>query len=356
MKIALVFPNNAFTAPYLSYYLKVLNQQGIAYDLYTWNRLPIENPDALAYNQYAGALTGIKKILGYLGYRNFLIKKLKATTYEKVIVFTPQLGLFLQSFLSKNYQKRYWLDIRDFTTMLPKVPNKAKKLTQESAFTAISSEGFTTWLPRVGNYVMSHNVNSELIEKSLRQNSEKEFFTNEVLNIDTIGQIKDFTSDSAVVLQLGNNPGYSMHFIGFGPTAGALEAYAKEHQIANVHFLGRYNKEDESRLLANTDFLNILISRNDVNKGATLLSNRLYLSALYQIPSIVNQNTAQSEIVEKYKLGIIVNEYSELPDAIERYTSNFDKEAFVAGCKQFQQDVLADIANFDKKLIAFINK
>ena len=63
-----------------------------------------------------------------------------------------------------------------------------------------------------------------------------------------------------------------MSFMGFGPTLDSLKNFAFENSISNVRFTGRYKKEEEEKLLVNTDFINILISKNKFNNG--VISNR----------------------------------------------------------------------------------
>jgi len=50
MKIALLFPNNLFTSPYLKYYTHILEKENVAYDLIIWDRENTPEPNCIAYS------------------------------------------------------------------------------------------------------------------------------------------------------------------------------------------------------------------------------------------------------------------------------------------------------------------
>lgn len=355
MKVALLFPNNLFTSPYLAYFIRVLETGNTPYDIYSWNRFDTPEENTVAFETDKPGRTPLGKALDYLKFRKFLIQNLNRTEYQRVIVFTCQLGILMKDYLNKNFPQHYLLDIRDYSVAIPYFKNRFNQLVMNAGLVTISSPGFLEWLPKKGNYVVSHNVNTRLVDQSLSTDySKKTYFQNTVKQISTIGQIKDFASDSAFVTAMKNYPDFMLNFIGFGPSKAPLEQFVKEQEVTNIHFHGAYEKKEEAALLENTDFINILISRNEANKGSSLLSNRLYLAALLRIPSIVNAHTEQSRIVEKYKLGIIVDQYEDLGTQLESYIKHFNEEVFIGNCVRFLQDIRKEYNVFEERIQQFL--
>ena len=355
MRIALLFPNNLFTSPYLKYYTQILEKEQIAYDLIIWDREDKFEEGCIAFSSQNYTKSRISKALDFWKFRKFIKRELKKTEYSKLIVFTGQLGIFMSAFLCKNYKGQYILDIRDYSQPMHKFKSLFRKVIHSAKFVVISSDAFKEWLPSSNNYIIGHNIDVHLIDKSLQKKPEpKGLFKKEPIRVDTIGQIKDFAADSKFVFQLKNDFRFQMQFIGFGPTLRQLKDYVNQEGIQNIGFHGPYKKEEEEKLLKNTDVINILISLKEYNKGKTLLSNRLYLSALFNIPCIVKSDTEQSRIIEKYNFGIVIDDYKNLNSALIDYKNDFDEAVFAMNCRNFLIDVKKDHAIFEAKVKALI--
>ena len=355
MRVALIFPNNLFTSPYLKYYIDILKQEKIEYDLLIWDRANIKEEGCIAFKCSENSKSSISKGLDFLKFRKFLIKNLKNKNYSKVIAFSGQVGILMGDFLVKYYSKRYLLDVRDFSQPMKYFKSRFTKVVLNSNFVCISSNGFKDWLPPEGDYLLGHNIDITLVRNALNNFPFRDInLDDKTLKISTIGQIKDFHSDSLFIDQLKNDIRFQMEFIGFGPALNNLKNKTNSEHITNISYKGPYKKVEEPILLKDTDFINILISRTEFNKGATLLSNRLYLAALYNIPCIVNENTEQSRIIEKYNFGIVVDKYEELPNKLVSYKQNFCKEKFLKNCNAFLHDVKKDYALFEQKVTNFL--
>ncbi len=355
MKIALLFPNNIYTSPYLKYYTRILEEEDIAYDLIIWDRARAKEEGCIAFTSKNQEKSTLSKALNFFRFRKFIIQRLKKNKYSRLIIFSGQLGILLSDYLQKKYKNKYLLDIRDYSVSMSHFKGRFNKVVSNANLVCISSIGFKEWLPEGDHYILGHNINIGLIRDVLNNYPDnKTFFRNKTVNIDTIGQIKDFSSDKMFLDQLKNDDRFEMQFIGFGNTLNLLKEYVTEENVLNVSFYGKYRKEEEKELLKNTDFINILISRTEFNKGATLLSNRLYLSALYQIPCIVNSKTEQSRIIEKYNFGIVVDSYTELTNKVLQYKKEFDKKIFLSNCYIFLSDVKDDYDSFNFRVTNFL--
>ncbi|MBO0592813.1 hypothetical protein I2486_15520 [Cellulophaga sp. E16_2] len=353
MKIALLFPNNKYTAPYLKYYIDILANQEVEFDLYTWNRSNTEEDECIAFNNNSSNRNPFSLIKDYINFKNFLIKNLKKNNYNSIIVFSCQLGIFLKPFLEKKYRDNYILDIRDYSTTISYFKNRFSNLVSNASEVFISSEGFKEWLPKEKEYIMSHNLDSKLLSNHRNTNVEKEYFNRKPLNIDTIGAIRDFESNMSIIDTLKNNENFYLNFYGEGNAASLLRRNTKN--INNVSFHGYYKKKDELPLLKETDFINIIL--NDNTQSKFLTSNRLYLSALLKIPCIIiEKNIEQFKIVQKYNLGIIVKNSNEIPLKIEKFIGSFNQTEYVKNCLLFLDKVKKDQEIFNQKIIQFINK
>ncbi|SFR48428.1 hypothetical protein SAMN04490243_2093 [Robiginitalea myxolifaciens] len=354
MKVALILPNNPSNAPYLNYYLEVIRKTGADYSLYYWDRTGKEAGKQV-FSRIPKHRYPWNKFIDYLRFAKFIKRSLKAGNYTRVVVFTPQLAIFLQKFLTGSYRGEFMLDIRDFSVMMNHFPGRFKRCYQGADHIVISSPGFKEWLPPHKSLITGHNVGAELVQENMSRTG-KDYPSPEKwpLVLTTIGQIKDYDSDHRFVAELCNNEAIQMNFIGSGPTLQALKDFAESRDCSNISFYGQYNKPDEEALLADTDFLNILISRTEFNKGASLLSNRLYLSALYRIPCLVNSETAQSELVAKYGLGIVIDQYCEVPEKIENFVRDFDASVFNTNCEVFLKDISGDIDHFQSAFADFL--
>ncbi|RRQ48846.1 hypothetical protein DZC72_14370 [Maribacter algicola] len=355
MKIALVFPNNVFSAPYLDYYTNFLNKEKTSYKLIIWNRANEEEENTIAFKSNSKSSSPFAKALNYYKFGSFCKKEIKNGDFDKVIVFTPQLAIFLYSFLKKHYSNKYLIDIRDYTTIIPYFKRRFFKLIKQAQTVCISSEGFTSWLPKNRNYIMSHNVHLQRINHYLLKDyNKKNFFNDGTINFDTVGALRDFTTNSSIMKELGNRKDFFLNFIGSGWALPMLQKFALDENINNVHFHGRYDKKEEIQLLQNTDILNIIQNADKISNFA--IANRLYLSGLLRIPCIARKNTEHSRVIHKYGLGITIENYNEIPEKIIEYKSTFNKEQFIKNCTVFLQDVKKDYDRFENAVIQFINE
>ncbi|TDT44749.1 hypothetical protein CLV90_1827 [Maribacter spongiicola] len=355
MKIALIFPNNIFTAPYIDYYRQVLDMHDVEYTLITWNRAGKTENKTIAYENNSSSRNPFLIALNYYRFGQFSKKEILKGKFDKLIVFTPQLGIFLSTFLIKKFSSKVILDIRDYTSVITYFEKRFLKLLKHTPDIFISSLGFTDWLPKNKNYIISHNINIELIKNYLDgKYAKKEFFLNKKIHVDTIGAIRDFQTNSAVMLQLQNNENFQMSFIGKGPAIELLKKEIKNNNIENVKLLGPYEKSQEIKLLERTDFINIIQNNDKISNYA--IANRLYLSALLQIPCIARNNTEHSRVIKKYGLGIVMDDYTEIPNKLLKFKESFNKEQFINNCTVFLEDVKRDYDHFETSVQTFITE
>ena len=233
MKIGLVLPGNIWFSPYVKIYTDILDRKNINYQIISWNRDGSDPESATAFNTHIIAQNRLNKLLPYFNYIKFIKRTITKNKYDKIIVFSPQLGILLFYFLKKYYRKKFILDYRDLSIeQLPGLKIIFKKLLSLSGLNVISSLGFKNYLPQ-SDYLISHNLNFENFSK---QESSKDIFQKESINILTIGSIRDYESNLEVIKSLGNKPNINLYFVGKGDVSALLEDYVNQNEIKNVFF------------------------------------------------------------------------------------------------------------------------
>ena len=349
MKVALLLPAEPEKAPYIQYYIDVFKEKGIEYDVIAWNRSG-NNPKVLErlimYEAPSpDTLSNIKKVRGFWGFKQFVEKTVRQKQYDRLVVHTIMLAVFMSSFLKQYYGGKYILDIRDECSLYGIMKLRLPVLLKYSFCNVISSWGFKTWLPEA-EYVISHNIGFRWKEK-MNMPAPDSFFHHQPLDILTIGQIRHFDGNRILIDELGNRGNMKMHFAGDGVDVSRLVEYCKEKKINNVVFSGRYLKENEDDIVSTSDFVNILLPQTRVQQA---MANRFYLAIFNYKPVIVNAESIQAEYVRKYGLGIVWELGTSLKNAIEDYIARFDIEQFLDGRRKLCETLMKDVMQFNKML------
>ena len=369
MKVLLIIGSMPNKAPYIDHYIELFKDNHIVYDVICWNRnsdndivLP-EN--YIIYNKHSDIRSPFwKKLFDLYYYALFIKKRCKSSNYNLIVVFTIAECVFLQSYLNKKYENRYIFDIRDYSPLM-KIAYFRKiteKMITHSSFTVISSKGFLKWLPHKDNfrYVITHNIDEKSLKKmnKLRQTENPSIpcQTNppgRPIHILTIGQLRDFESNSSLIRILHNNKNYMIYFSGNGIAEKQLQDFSNKLKAENVVFTGYYRKEEEAEIVKKSDMINILFNHN-INSNS-LMSNRFYLSVIHRKPMIVRSGTFQAELVQLYKLGVVVDNENDLICNIENFWCTYDFNIYNQECSRFLNKVEEEVNNFDNKMLSLLN-
>lgn len=359
-KILLIGPSPLGEAPYVYSYIEIFEKNGIPFDLVYWNRHiddVSQNPsNFIPYNKFThNRYPFWKKFFKIHGFYRFVRNLLLQNEYAYVVVFTIANAVYFDSLFSRRYKGRFFFDIRDYSPMcrFSYFRKKVNSLIKNSAFTVVSSIGFLKWLPScsVNKYLVSHNTNINILDSHIH--SQVTFCPSMPIRILTIGQLRDFVSNSRMITHLENNPKYHLIFAGDGLALEDLTNFSNERKANNVMFLGRYKKEEETSIVQKSNMINIFFCR-DINSD-TLMSNRFYLSVLFRKPMIVNEGCFQAEMVRKYGLGVAIGKDLDFNSAIQKYWQSFDPEQYDANCIHFLNDVRNDICHFEEVLVSLYN-
>lgn len=353
MKIGLILPGNIWFSPYVTIYTKILNDNKIEYDLISWNR---DGRDLKMGYQYDDRIDNtasrLKKLLSYIRYCSFIKKTVKRNNYDKLIVFGPQIGIFISNFLKKNYKNKYIFDYRDLSieqNVFFKYP--FIEVLKNSYVNVVSSPGFISCLPDGFDYILSHNFNIELVRQVLCDNTSITLPKDNICVL-TIGGIRDYSSNIEIVKSLSNKEGFVMQFVGKGYAADLIKDYVITHNIANVEFEGYYPKEKEGGYIQNASFLNIFYPRKLSHD--TALSNRFYNALIYRRPMIVTKGTTQGDYIEQYQLGLSIEDGDNLEMKIRNFLSTLNDDIFSNRCNDLLLLFMKDYNKFEGKIHDFL--
>lgn len=350
MRIGLITPANVWKCPFIRIYTAILDDMGIEYDIISWNKDGCEK-QKYQYEKRCDAGRGVLNLISYLQFGWYVKKMVRKNKYDKLIIFSPQLAIFIISLLLRDYKGKYIFDYRDLSIEQKKYLKPIfRKVLQNSFANVISSPGFKRCLPQNFTYYLSHNFNVNCVKEALGKVSKKPSMEDKI-KILTIGAIRDYSSNTEVIKSLGNNPNFSLSFVGKGEAAKAIEEFANENNIENIYFEGYYPKERESEYILDSTFINIYYPR--IITHDTALSNRFYNSLIFRRPMIVTKDTTQGDLAESYNVGIAIKDCSNLESEIKEFMKQ-DYIAYSQRCDSLLQDFLKDQNLFENIVREFL--
>lgn len=344
-------------APYVNYYTKILNKKLIKYSIINWNKLDIEEhiSDGYTYNFKNDHTSKLfNKLLGYYMFARFVKRILRKEKFDKLIIFVPQLAIFLKDYLIRNYEKKYILDIRDYGKSNLYI-KKLEKVIEYSSFTAISSQGYKDWLPSKFNYVISHNT-AFSDKKALNRHEILDINEKNEIIISNIGIIRNYYENLKFINAIKNSRNYKLMFFGKGVCEEDLKEYCKSNDILNVSFHGIYQKDQELSFYEKSDLIYLIVPQNNIGNNSAM-ANRFYNSCIAGRPMIVNKGSYMDKVVREYGLGIAIDiEKKDFIKDINEYIANFDYASFIKGCDEFLDQVIEEQLIFEQRVSEFLHK
>lgn len=213
---------------------------------------------------------------------------------------------------------------------------------------AISSPGFKKVLPTGFNYIVSHNLPGSFFYEGAHRMTRTSPFKKSNILISTIGAIRDFDANMELVKSLANDDEITIKFFG----KGSENIKKLSENIKNVECHGYYNKDEESELVVNSDFLNIYYP--EIISHSTALSNRFYNALIFRRPMIVRAKSIQGDLVEKYNLGLSVANCENLKFKIHEYVRSFDFQHFSNQCAFLLEEFSKDYGSFKNEFTEFL--
>lgn len=348
-RFALIVPNNIWVSPYVNIYTRVFDEMCVDYDVISWNR-DGRSEQGIQFNYNVEKRKQYLVLWSYMKFARFTKKNINKNGYDKLVIFSPQVGIFLSSFLARKYRGRYIFDYRDLSLeQKPLFAIPFKKVLSNSYANVISSPGFKKYLPIGFEYIVSHNFDTENLKKVVSGDAHP--YKGDEINVLTIGALR-VDMNFEIMDALGNKPGFKLSFVGKGTAAEYLENYAKKKRYNNIIFTGYYKKEDEPEIIEKHAMINIVYPL--IPSHISALSNRFYNSLIYKRPMIVTKGTTQGDYAEQYNVGLVIDNCDNLNVKIVDYINSLDFNEFELRCNKLLELFLEENGSFVKMVKAFI--
>lgn len=350
MKIGLVIPANLKYSPYVKYYIDILCTEGIQFQTMVWNKTGfIEEADYI-FSYKSSDFDRKRIMLGHFLFSRQCKHYIKKEHIDHLIIFTIAPLYFLRYRFLKQFAEKIIIDIRDDSPFRRWFPKKLGEISELAEAVVVSSPYYAAWVSKEA--YICHNADLSLIEK-YKEGFCKDSFSKPI-SIAYAGIMIEEQINIRAIQKLANKEEFKLVFIGRDNEGkGKIKEYVTEHGVHNVTFIGEYKKEDIIDLYrANGDIVNILRENTLINQNA--LPNKLYEAVVSGLPVVVYQhNTAIANYVEKYGLGILLNDQDDLEEQLNRKISEFDFIKYQNGRQEFLQMVLKDYNKFRDILIQF---
>lgn len=346
MSIYFICPSNTRFMPYLSYYDSALpKSQERRYII--WDRFCDEGKvaDKIIYRD---DLKGHQRgVISYIKYMIFLYPQLLKLTSKdrKLVVFGFQNTFFLTPYLLLT-KANYVIDIRDYHYLFKLIPSSIFK---KASFVAVSSPAYAKLFKNGVNSVVCHN----LYDYKIKPEADSKHFSKKSIKVSYMGAIRDLSSQKILINSLSNDKSFLVSFHGVGDIVPELKSYVSEHNINNVEFTGRYEKEEEYSFYKAASIINILKTSSTYNERVAL-PNRLYSAAFFYRPLLSYKGSTASDIIEEYSLGLCLDPKQNIRKSVSEYLTNFSFSIFKNNCDRFLEKVRKDQKLFENNFESFI--
>ena len=336
MKVALIGFSTKEYMPYFRFYKKILDELNAEYDYFTWNRY--DDNGKIEKNEYRFEYfcteNKFKKIVAFIKWKKWIKQILERNKYDKIIVLTTIPAFLLNNFLIKKYKNNYIFDYRDSTyERIPYYRKVVNVLIKNSKFSCISSKGFLDLLDDSDKIYPIHNMSYDI-----NQNQAIHIDFNDI-NIGYFGIFNYYDINKKIIDTLKNENNINLYYVGASIGENVLKKYVEKNDIKNVKFKPSYTDDVKRDLYKKykINFVNAAYGNNSFN-ATKLMPNKLYDSLFYKIPIIVSKNTYLEKVVNKYNIGISVDD--DILYNISSYIKEFDYEKFSKNIDQCLKDML----------------
>lgn len=171
MKVGLIGFSIRNYIPYIEYYEDVFKNNDIKYECIFWDRFTNRNTEK-NNNEYTVHITcepginKIRKLIPMYKFKKEIERIIEEEQYTHLVILTTVPGVLISKSLLRNFRNKFILDIRDYSYEKYGWYRKiVGELIINSYFTAISSNGFKTFLPKSNKIITCHNIGNSFSEE-----------------------------------------------------------------------------------------------------------------------------------------------------------------------------------------------
>ena len=352
--IGIIIVGEIELSPFAKKYITAMEERNIPYEIIHWNRSGEKGAGDEKHCTYFeqvdryGSL--IKKVKPFLHFRKFAKKLIKKQKYEKLIVLTTQTAIILfDVVLSKKYKNKFFFDYRDTSyEYIGLYRGFINKIIKKSYATCISSPGFKKYLTDKKDLIVAHNFQDKYYENRVKQYTPK---NSDKIVIGYIGYLREFDYLKKFVDIFGKDERFRFNIHGGGDCVDELKEYAAKYE--NVTVFGAYKEDEKMDIVDSFDMICYNYPYSFVNYPA--IANKFYDGMIRKKPMFGNSRTFSGEMIEKYGLGISLDEdETQITQKIFEYFDSFDAGKFTGNCENFLKTVLEDDKKYIKKINEFL--
>lgn len=355
MKVAVILGDNIHRAPYYYRYEKWLCDNHIDFDVIMWNREKVKENCKGNLIEFIMADEGNNKnplkVFKFFAFSHFVKKTVKKNIYDKVI-FLGLTGCAVTleiAFFKKYYNRKYWLDIRDYHYEWFKPYYWLEKQAIDNAyFVALSSKGFERFLPKHA-YGYIHNIDpnmKDICAKFAKTSSDR-------IRISFIGNVRYYNENVALINSLKNDDRFLLQY--FGPGSKKIAEYCKDNNIENVHFEGPFKAEQTRGFYEKTDIINNVYG-NTTLETLTALSNKLYYSIYLRLPIMVSPGTFMETVCKPYNIAVSYINCEDFADRLFEWYCFRIKSGADLDYQNLQREVEQEDIAVQERFVEFIAK
>lgn len=286
--------------------------------------------------------SGIKNLFNIFLFQIYIFFKLYEyrKKYNKIFSCDLDTGITARIF-SKLFKKKVIYDIYDYYVDCHKIPSKLKNKIEKQEIKNINSADITIICTEERKKQITKAKPKKLIivhnspelpnfdnckEYKLKSKTEK-------LKICYVGILQEDRLLIEILDVIKNNKKYELHIGGFGKYEQKIANYSKEY--SNIFFYGSMNYYDVLRLERECDILFATYNPKIENHKFSA-PNKLYEAMALGKPIIVCKNTGIDKLVDKNKLGIVIN---------------YDSKEFLSAIKSLEKNT-----NYESSKLLYNNK
>ena len=293
----------------------------------------------------------LRKLKHYWKFKKFALKILKENDYDFIITWNVFTAIMFSGYLVRKKPYKFVVNIRDIATKFRIVLNvPLKKAIRKSAFSTVSSIGFSKYLPKYP-YIEIHSLNMQVLQDCIPHTKLKG--KDGKIVITYIGYVVYYDNVYRLIKELANDKRYELRFYGQG--SNLIEDYARTIHAYNVKCIGRFEPSETANLIQDADIIYNLYGYGNINLD-TALSIKLYYAVYLNVPILVFKNTYMEFITNKYRIGYALenNDFSFLGDNLYEWYHNLNQEELSAGCNEFIKEIKKSHIKLENLLIKYI--
>lgn len=293
MVVGIIAANRLRYSPYVLYYVNILKDLDIEYEILVPQRnKKVKDIDEDYVHEFEWD-DHKQAIINYMRYCHE-VKMYSINRFDFMIALTTNIAVFSNNWLKKYFDKKYIIDIRDYTYENNKVFYMLeKKAILHAALRVISSSKFQTFLPK-NEYLVCHNNTWSDKRKEVSGNHRNVTDTNSIV-IGYVGAVAYRDQCEKLMDLVKNDTRFEFHIYGDGIAQKDLMNYADKIQCGRIKFYGKYLPEEKERIIKKIDIL-FNAYGNDSPLVKYALSNKLYDALYFEKPVLNSPNTYMSEM------------------------------------------------------------